>query len=54
MKTMFLTDWEIAAIEAAIRLKLQMGSLHKEHGEALLNKLEHASHIRLSFKTSAP
>lgn len=50
MPTQFLTDWEMLALSEGIQLLLDEDALDQESGEALLDKLERATRIRLSFK----
>ena len=49
-KTEFLTDWDMLAIQESVRAMINVGTLNSNDGHVLLNKLESASHIRVSYK----
>ena len=52
MKTEWLNEWEMLAIQAALEAHLERGALEAISGKALIAKIEASSHVRLSFKTA--
>lgn len=49
MTTETLSDWEMLAIATVVRMAADKGTLHVEHGKALADKLERATHIRVTY-----
>lgn len=43
-----LNDWERLAVETALEHYIGNGSIHKEHGQGLLEKIRGANHVELT------
>jgi hypothetical protein len=43
------TDWQVCALEQAVRLAIQLGKLDQESGKALLGQIESCHNIVFCF-----
>lgn len=50
-KTYKLNDWDMAALDVAVRRLIEFGGLETSSGKSLLDKIERAGVIRLTFKS---